>query len=65
MEKNKEHLTIGKKTFACEICGEEVETEANKEDYLVSDIEGCEVWVHEKCLERAKMLVEVDWSKDY
>lgn len=57
----KEHLVIGKKSHVCELCGQEI----GESDYYLSDVQNCEVWIHCKCLERAKMLIEIDWDKDY
>jgi len=53
----KEHLMLGKvKPCNCEMCGKDT---AGMEEELVTDVDGCEVYMHKKCYERAKMLVEV------
>ena len=55
--KDKEHLIVGKvKPVNCEFCGKDT---ASKEEELTSEVDGCEIYMHKKCYERAKMLVEL------
>lgn len=65
MVEKQEHLMIGGKDGRCELCNTKVESEAHEEDYMQSEYEDCDMMIHTKCLERAKMLVEFEWDKDY
>ena len=58
-EKKPKHLAVGKNSNTCEFCGK-----GNNSDELVSDIEGCEIYAHKKCLERAKMLIDIENWKE-
>jgi len=55
-EKN-EHLAVGIITNACEFC-KSIEGEIE----LFTEVDGCEVYAHKKCLDRARMLIKLDWG---
>lgn len=65
MEEKQEHLKVGGKSHICELCKRDVNLTDKKEDYMQSECEDSDIWIHVKCLERAKMLVEFEWDKDY
>ncbi len=50
------HLMVGNLDNNCEFCNREFSDEAEE---LVSDVDGCEIYAHKKCYERARMLLEL------
>ena len=57
MTEDKEHLVLGRvKACNCELCEKDT---SSMEEELVTEVEGCEIYMHKKCYERAKMLIEV------
>lgn len=70
----KEYLALGSKQGACELCkGDLSNWEFNEKctypqepefDWLIADVENCEIWIHKKCLERAKMLTNINWCDE-
>ncbi len=61
-----EHLRVGgKESHMCEYCKKAVNLETGKEDYLQSEVEGTDIWIHIKCFERAEMLSKLEWDRDY